>query len=44
MMLQKQTVMVKAYIAEYTVLILTHMNLMQMEKELTVKMGSVIIK
>lgn len=44
MILQNQTDMDKATQDEYMILIQTHMHLKQMEKELTVKMGSVIIK
>jgi DNA primase len=44
MILQNQTDMDKANNDEYIMLIRTHMHLKQMEKELTAKMGSVVIK
>jgi DNA primase len=44
MILQNQTDMEKATHEEYMMLIRTHMHLKEMEKELTTKMGSVIIK
>jgi DNA primase len=44
MILQNQTDMEKATHEEYMMLIRTHMHLKQLEKELTTKMGSVIIK
>ncbi len=44
MILQNQTDMDKASDEEHMMLIRTHMHLKQMEKELTAKMGSVIIK
>ncbi|MCU7552815.1 DNA primase [Chitinophagaceae bacterium LB-8] len=44
MMLQNQTDMERANNEEFVVLIRTHMHLKEMERELTVKMKSVIIK